>query len=38
VPVSRTGEAGHYFGIDPDAPLSKIERVERYPVFRVDRA
>lgn len=39
VPISRTGEARHYFGIDPDAPPAQIERVvERYPVFRVDRA
>ncbi len=34
----RTGEARHYFGIEPDASLPEIAAVaENYPVFRVDR-
>ncbi len=38
-PMVRTGEARHYFGIEPDAPLSQIEAIAaHYPVFRVDPA
>ena len=37
-PMVRTGEARHYFGIEPDATPSEIEAVApNYPVFRVDR-
>ncbi|HYO85835.1 MAG TPA: nitroreductase/quinone reductase family protein [Dermatophilaceae bacterium] len=37
-PMVRTGEARHYFGIEPDATLPEIEAVApNYPVFRVDR-
>jgi len=33
----RTGEARHYFGIDPDAPLAQIDAIApNYPVFRID--
>lgn len=33
----RAGEARHYFGIDPDAPLEQIAAIaDHYPVFRVD--
>ena len=37
-PMVRTGEARHYFGIEPDATPSEIAAVAaNYPVFRVDR-
>ena len=37
-PMVRTGEARHYFGIEPDATPPEIAAVaENYPVFRVDR-
>lgn len=37
-PMVRTGEARHYFGIEPDATPSEIEEVApNYPVFRADR-
>ena len=33
----RAGEARHYFGIDPGAPLEQIATIAgHYPVFRVD--
>ncbi len=32
----RTGEARHYFGIDPDTPLPQIAAIaDHYPVFRI---
>ncbi len=35
----RTGEARHYFGIEPDASLDQIGAVAgRYPTFRIDPA
>ncbi|MGB8379761.1 MAG: hypothetical protein WCG47_00705, partial [Dermatophilaceae bacterium] len=38
-PMVRTGEARHYFGIEPDATSPEIAAVAaNYPVFRVDRA
>ena len=37
-PMVRTGEARHYFGIEPDATPAQIAAVAtNYPVFRVDR-
>lgn len=37
-PMVRTGEARHYFGIEPDATPSEIQVVApNYPVFRVER-
>lgn len=37
-PMVRTGEARHYFGIEPDATPSEIAAMaSNYPVFRVDR-
>lgn len=37
-PMVRTGEARHYFGIEPDATPAEIAAVAaHYPVFRVDR-
>lgn len=37
-PMVRSGEARHYFGIEPDASTAEIAAVAtNYPVFRVDR-
>jgi hypothetical protein len=36
--MTRTGEARHYFGIEPDAPLDEFAAIAgHYPVFRVEQ-
>lgn len=35
----RTGEARHYFGIEPDAGVDEVTGIAgNYPIFRVDPA
>lgn len=37
-PMTRTGEARHYFGVAPDAPLEDFAAIAgHYPVFRVEQ-
>ena len=36
--MTRTGEARHYFGIEPDAALKEFAAIAaHYPVFRVEQ-